>query len=331
MTEEIWIGVKCTSKLIRKIAAVSLASAFIFTGCSQEIKQEYSLIPRAQQYGLIKEDDSKLLASDLCPFVKNSSGAEDNTAVYAAGAFNDTTGKTVYSQNLLNKVYPASTTKILTAYVALKYGDLSKKYTVSENAVDLPAGSSVANLKAGDTLTLKDLLKGMLIVSGNDAATAVAEAVSGSVSDFAALMNQEAKEMGAAHSNFVNANGLHDDNHYTCAYDMYIIFHDALKYDVFKNIIKADKMDAKVTHSDGTTETVTYESTNLYKTKQVSSPDGIRVIGGKTGTTDNAGYCLVLLSENSQGQQIITTVYKAESKWELYQMTNRLLTSFAST
>ena len=331
MIEETWIGVRCTNKFLQKIAVLSLSAAFIFTGCSSEIKQEYSLIPRAQQYGLIKEDESKLLATDYCPYAEDSSGAKDNTTVYAAGAFNDTTGKTVYSQNLLKKVYPASTTKILTAYVALKYGDLTKTYTVSENAIDLPVGSSVANLKAGDQLTLKDLLKGMLIVSGNDAATAVAEAVSGSVSDFTSLMNQEAKAMGATHSNFVNANGLHDENHYTCAYDMYIIFHNALKYKVFKNIIKASSMNAKVTHSDGTSEKVKYESTNLYKSKQVSAPDGITVIGGKTGTTDNAGYCLVLLSENSLGQQIITTVYKAENRWELYQMTNRLLTSFAST
>ena len=271
------------------------------------------------------------MAADYCPYVKDSSGAEDNKTVYAAGAFNDTLGKTVYSQNLLKKIYPASTTKILTAYVALKHGNLKEVATVSKNAVDLPTGSSVAGLKEGDKLTLKDLLKGMLMESGNDSATAVAEAVSGSVTDFAELMNEEARAMGATHSNFVNANGLHDDNHYTCAYDMYIIFHNALKYSVFKNIIKATSMKAVVTHADGTSEVVKYESTNLYKTKQMKAPDNITVIGGKTGTTDKAGYCLVLLSKNKQGQQIITTVFKADNRWELYQMTNRLLTSFAST
>ncbi|MBQ1916468.1 MAG: D-alanyl-D-alanine carboxypeptidase [Lachnospiraceae bacterium] len=322
---------KCISKYFGKIAAVSMAAVFILSGCSSEIKQQYSLVPRAKQYGLIKESSSKLMAADYCPYVKDSSGAEDNKTVYAAGAFNDTLGKTVYSQNLLKKIYPASTTKILTAYVALKHGNLKEVATVSKNAVDLPTGSSVAGLKEGDKLTLKDLLKGMLMESGNDSATAVAEAVSGSVTDFAKLMNEEARAMGATHSNFVNANGLHDDNHYTCAYDMYIIFHNALKYSVFKNIIKATSMKAVVTHADGTSEVVKYESTNLYKTKQMKAPDNITVIGGKTGTTDKAGYCLVLLSKNKQGQQIITTVFKADNRWELYQMTNRLLTSFAST
>ena len=192
-----------------------MAAVFILSGCSSEIKQQYSLVPRAKQYGLIKESSSKLMAADYCPYVKDSSGAEDNKTVYAAGAFNDTLGKTVYSQNLLKKIYPASTTKILTAYVALKHGNLKEVATVSKNAVDLPTGSSVAGLKEGDKLTLKDLLKGMLMESGNDSATAVAEAVSGSVTDFAKLMNEEARAMGATHSNFVNANGLHDDNHYT--------------------------------------------------------------------------------------------------------------------
>ncbi|MQN00642.1 MAG: D-alanyl-D-alanine carboxypeptidase [Lachnospiraceae bacterium] len=308
-----------------------MSAAFILTGCSSEIKQQYSLIPRAKQYGLIKESTASLLGSQYCQYVPDSSGVSDNKTVYAAGAFNDTLGKTVYSQNLLKKIYPASTTKILTAYCALKYGDLKQVITVSRNAVDLPAGSSAANLKAGDKMTLEDLLKAMLIVSGNDAATAIAEAISGSVSDFAKLMNKEAASMGATHSNFVNANGLHDDNHYTCAYDMYIIFHNALKYPEFKKIIQAASMKATVTHADGRSEKVTYESTNLYKTKKFKVPDNITVVGGKTGTTDSAGYCLVLLSKNKQGQQIITTVFKAVNRWELYQMTNRLLTSFAST
>lgn len=320
---------RCISKkFIKKIAALSLTAVFLLTGCSSEIKQEYSLIPRAEQYGLIKQNSSRLMASDLCPYVKNSSGASDNTSVLAAGAFNDTLGKTLYSQNLITKVYPASTTKILTAYVALKYGNLKEIVTVSKNAVDLPSGSSTAGLKEGDKLTLRDLLKGLLLESGNDAAIAIAESIGGSVSDFAKMMNTEARQMGATHSNFVNANGLHDDNHYTCAYDMYIIFHNALKYSTFKNIIKARKMTAVITHSDGKSDVVSYETTNLYKLGRADVPDGIKVIGGKTGTTDKAGCCLVLLSKNKQGQQIITTVYKAPSKWELYQMTSKLLTSF---
>lgn len=321
---------KCTNKKIKQITALCLTAVFLLCGCSGEIKQEYSLISRASQYGLIRQTSTKLLGSEYAPLIKDSSGASENTTVYAAGAFNDTLQKTVYSQNLMKKIYPASTTKILTAYVALKYGNLKEVETVSANAVDLPSDSSKAGLKEGDKLTLKDLLKGMLIESGNDAATAVAESVGGSVEEFVSMMNDEARRIGATHSNFVNANGLHNPKHYTCAYDMYLIFHNALKYKTFRNIIKSSSLTATVTHADGTKEKVTYNSTNLYKSGQIEAPDGITVIGGKTGTTQKAGYCLVLLSENRKGQQIITTVFKADNRWELYQMTNRLLTSFAS-
>ena len=328
-----------TGQSLKKFISLWMAgiSVFVLTSCGHAVESPYSAYQTPADYGLTanQEESSGLsfFSSGLCVTEDTNLNTDtvDSQVAAAAGLFNTVTGSVPYKQNIFGRVYPASTTKVLTALVALKYGNPDDIITVSENAVNLTEDSSVANLHAGDRLTLRQLLYGLLLASGNDAAIAIAEGVSGDTDSFVTLMNQEAKEMGAAHSNFVNANGLHDDNHYTCAYDMYIIFHNALKYDVFKNIIKADKMDAKVTHSDGTTETVTYESTNLYKTKQVSSPDGIRVIGGKTGTTDNAGYCLVLLSENSQGQQIITTVYKAESKWELYQMTNRLLTSFAST
>lgn len=323
---------KCTSnRAVRLAATAVIAVSCLLGGCSSEIRQEYSLVSRAKQYDLIGQDSSELMAKDLCPYVKDSSGASDNTSVLAAGAFNESTGKTMYSQKLLEKIYPASTTKILTALVAIENGDLNQMCTVSANAVKLPAGSSNAGLKEGDRLSLNDLLKGMLLESGNDAARAVAEAVSGSEEKFADLMNKTAQSMGATHSHFVNSDGLPDDDHYTCAYDMYIIFHNAIQHKEFVDMIKARKLDAVVTAKDGSTKVVTYHPTNMYLTGRMKAPDGITVIGGKTGTTDKAGYCLVLLSQNkNSGQQIVTVVFKANSRYDLYQMTNKLLTSFAS-
>ena len=324
---------KCTSKKkkINCIVTILLTASFILTGCSSEVKQQYSLVSRAQQYDFIKEDKSELMASDLCPYVENSSGADDNKSVYAAGAFNDTTGETKYSQNLLEKIYPASTTKILTALVAIQNGNLNQLCTVEASDLDLPAGSSVAHLKEGDRLSLEDLLKGMLLESGNDAAKAVARSVAGSEDKFADMMNQTAKAIGASHSHFVNPDGLPDDNHYTCAYDMYVIFHNALKEKTFRNIIQAKKLDATVTDKEGNSSVVTYKSTNLYFTGHIKAPDGIKVLGGKTGTTNAAGYCLVLLSKSRKtNQEIITVVFKADTRYNLYLMTNKLLTSFGS-
>lgn len=121
-----------------------------------------------------------------------------------AGTFNLATNTVTYAQNIYEKLYPASTTKILTAYIALKYGNLEDYVTVSENAADQASDSSVCGLKAGDVVQLKDLLYGMMLKSGNDAAIAIAEHIGGSVEGFADMMNQEARAMGATRSHFVN-------------------------------------------------------------------------------------------------------------------------------
>ncbi len=325
-------GVKCINKnRLRLFASVLLSLSFILTGCQGQIKQEYSLDSRAAEYGFVKEDSSSLMASDLCPYIEDSSGADQNKTVYAAGAFNETTGETKYSQNLLKKIYPASTTKILTALVAIENGNLNQICTVEASDLDLPAGSSVAHLRVGDRLSLYDLMKGMLLESGNDAAKAIARSVAGSEEKFADLMNQKAREIGASHSHFMNPDGLPDEDHYTCAYDMYVIFHNALKEKTFRTIIRSKKQKATVTDSTGKASIVTYKSTNLYFTGDIRSPEGIRVLGGKTGTTNDAGYCLVLWSENKTTKaKIITVVFKADTRYDLYLMTNKLLTSFGS-
>lgn len=141
-----------------------------------------------------------------------------------AGAFNIDTHQVLYSQNLFEKLYPASTTKILTAYIILKNCDLNATVTVSHDAANPGHSSSVCGLKEGDVITVQDLLYGLLLESGNDAAIALAEYCSGSVEEFAKLMNSTAKSFGATNSSFVNPSGLPDENHYTTIYDMYLIF-----------------------------------------------------------------------------------------------------------
>lgn len=99
-------------------------------------------------------------------------------------------------------------------------------------------GARLCGFKEGDKISVKDLLYGMMVYSGNDAAVALAEHISGSETDFAAEMNQEMVAIGASGTHFVNASGLHDDQHYTTAYDLYLIFHELLKYDDFKELLQ---------------------------------------------------------------------------------------------
>ena len=167
-------------------------------------------------------------------------------------------------KGIYDRVYPASTTKILTCLVALEHGDLSDTVTVPEEARITVSGSSMADLKVGDQLSLQDLLYGLMIPSGNDAAAAVAVYIAGSEEAFAEMMNETALRLGATQSHFVNPHGLPDDNHYTTPYDMYLIFQAAMKNPDFRDIIATTSHDAEVLGADGVTMTISWETTNLY-------------------------------------------------------------------
>ena len=208
--------------------------------------------------------------------------------------------KVDFSYQMFDKIYPASTTKIMTALVALENADLSDVVTVSQNADmnSFAADEATCGIKAGDKITLSDLLYGLLLHSGNDNATAIAEYVGGSMDGFAEMMNKEAAKLMATGTHFVNSNGLHNDNHYTTAYDLYLIFNECIKYDDFVKIIMAKSHTAKVTGNDGTIRSITWEPTNFYATGDAKKPDNVTVIGGKTGTTQLAGNCLILLTKD---------------------------------
>ena len=134
------------------------------------------------------------------------------------------TGKTLYEKNSEQKMYPASTTKILTAILAIEKGNLNDTTTVSKTALaEMKSGYSSAYLVEGETLTIEQLLTVLLVHSANDASNVLAEYISGSISSFVDLMNEKAQELGCTNTHFVTTNGLHDDNHYTTAKDMSII------------------------------------------------------------------------------------------------------------
>ncbi len=258
----------------------------------------------------------------------SADNAPEQTAE-AAGLFRLSNGDIPYSKNMYRKLYPASTTKILTAYIALKYGTLTDVVTVSAKAASQPDDSSICGIRSGDQLTLEELLYGLLLMSGNDAADAIAEYISGDTKSFAELMNQEAAALGASHSHFVNPHGLQDKKHYTCVYDLYLIFHAALDYDIFKTIIHSPKHKAVYKDAAGRKVKQKWETTDLYLTGEVKAPKGIDVIGGKTGTTSDAGYCLVLYSEAKMDEPVISIVLKADSRESLYQNMTELLKQFS--
>ena len=270
-----------------------------------------------------------LAATSLCVASENTDEIQysGTTDVHAAGLFDLNGANVLYSNQIHDRLYPASTTKILTALLALEKGNLSDVVTVGENAAasSFPADASLCGLQEGDQLTLEDLLYGLLLSSGNDAATAIAEHISGSEEAFVEEMNARAKELMAVNTHFTNPHGLHDDNHYTTAYDLYLIFNTCIQNEEFMKVIEAESYTASIKEADGSVRTEEWKPTNYYARGIVNAPDGVTVVGGKTGTTGEAGYCLILLDRNSADHPYISIVMGAGSRDILYQNMNALL------
>lgn len=273
----------------------------------------------------------KLFASDLCVASGDISlsgiSSDETNTLHSAALFDVDRKKVDFSYQMFDKIYPASTTKIMTALVALENADLSDVVTVSQNADmnSFAADEATCGIKAGDKITLSDLLYGLLLHSGNDNATAIAEYVGGSMDGFAEMMNKEAAKLMATGTHFVNSNGLHNDNHYTTAYDLYLIFNECIKHDDFVKIINSSSYTAHITGADGTKRDVKWEPTNYYAKGEATPPDNVTIIGGKTGTTKGAGNCLILLTKDSSGNPYISIIMGAGSKPLLYQdMTSML-------
>ena len=272
---------------------------------------------------------SSLPVDDLCVTAENVSSDSFQTGdeLHAAALFQVDEADVLYAQDIHEKIYPASTTKIMTAYLAIKYGNLLDIVTVSENAVSVPLDSSRAGLCTGDQLTLEALLYGLMLPSGNDSAVAIAEYISGSEEDFVALMNEEAKKLGATNTHFVTPHGYHDENHYTTAYDLYLIFNECVKYDKFLEVISSSEYETNITQKNGTYRKVLWRQTNLYVNGTRQVPESLTVVGGKTGTTDEAGACLILYSKDSQSHQYISIVMGADTKVVLYDNMTKLISA----
>ena len=317
-------GVKCIGRFGKWILIASSA-AFLLTGCArigQQFKaQEVVRAYEAEHYNK-NLYTGELFASDLCVASENVAfqGAPDPAGLHAAGLFDVEDGKVDFAYNLHDRLYPASTTKIMTALVALKKGNLTDMVTVQADAdaANFAADEKTCGIKAGDQMTLGDLLHGLLMESGNDAAVAIADYIGGNSEQFA-MMNEEAQALMATKTHFLNSNGLHNENHYTTAYDLYLIFNECIKHDEFVDIINTAEYTANITGADKTMRQVTWKQTNFYALGEAELPQSATIIGGKTGTTEPAGNCLILLEKDSSGRPYISIVMGADTKSLLYQ------------
>ena len=319
---------RCIDKK-RRLLSIILIIVILSAGC---ISKKEKLVT---EYETTNYDtylyEGELFASQLCVSDTNVplNDFEAASSLHAGALFGLSQQKVFYSEQIHDRLFPASTTKILTLYLALKYGTLSDIVTVSDNAVAVPSDSSVAGLRSGVQLTLEDLLYGLMLPSGNDSAVAIAEHISGSVDAFVELMNKEANALGATNSHFVNPHGYHDENHYTTAYDLYLIFNQGILNQKFIDIISSATYTTDIKEPDGSTRSVTWKQSNLFVNGTRTAPENVTVIGGKTGTTDEAGACLVLYEQDSQSRPYISIVMGAESKNALYNTMDSLLSTIS--
>lgn len=244
---------------------------------------------------------------------------EGGMQIYSEAAIlmEEKTGKILYEKNIYDRKYPASTTKILTAIIAIEKCDLNETAIASQSAIDsLEDGYTKANIQVGEEFTIDQLISVMMIQSANEAAVIIAEHISGSVSEFAKLMNKKAKEIGCLDSNFVNPNGMHDENHYSTAYDMALIARYCMQNEKFReyaalqeaSLPRTEYWQDEQVEENG--ERIFYNTNNLMK--QDSKFYYPTCIGIKSGFTTPAKNCLIAAS-NKNGFELVSVVLHAES------------------
>ena len=240
-----------------------------------------------------------------------SINSEQNLTLYSDAAIliDSATGKVLAEKNSNEKMYPASTTKILTTIIALENCKLDDKITASYDAVmSIPVGYSNAAIQPDETLSLEELLNLFLIHSANEVGMILAEHISGSVENFANLMNQKATEIGCKNTHFTNPSGIHDEEHYSTAYDMALIAQYCMKNETFRSIVSKPSCEVAATDK--------YEDRYFVNTNDLIRPSSQYyyeyAIGIKTGFTSQAKNCLIAASKKDN-MELITVILGAQT------------------
>ncbi len=238
-----------------------------------------------------------------------------------------TDNKLLFGYDMFRTIYPASVTKLMTALVTLRKCDPKETVTIDAFTADMTRGS-VAELNEGDVITVYNLLVVLLTISANNAAIALARHIAGSEEEFVKLMNEEMDRLGVNNTEFANASGLHLDNHKTTAYDMYIVYQECTKIPEFREIMKLNEGEYEYTNAQGEHCVRHYKSTNCFKIGTYPYPDGITILGGKTGTTDRAGYCLLMHVMGPSGREYIIGAFHCANEEKLYTKLAELMEEY---
>ena len=247
----------------------------------------------------------------LFNIMTTSFGATEEVSTYSPMCLlmEASTGKVIYDKNGYEKAYPASTTKIMTAILTLEHCNLTDVATASYEAVySVPVGYSNANIQVGEELTINQLLNVLLINSANEAANVLAEHIAGSVDSFATMMNAKAEEIGCLNTHFVNPNGVHNENHYSTAYDLALMGRYAMKSDIFREFVNTKFYTLPATNKYLTNDRVFGTTNELLKKDTRDSVDNYYYeycTGIKTGYTNAAKSCIVASAKKDDIEYIV--------------------------
>lgn len=245
-------------------------------------------------------------------------------------------GDILYEKDARSKAYPASITKVMTALLvieAIQRGELALDQMVvcSVTAHEgMSIYGSTQDIQPGESMSVKDLLYCLMLASANESANILAEAVSGDVETFVALMNRRAGELGCEGTHYTNTHGLHDDDHYTTAYDVALVFAKGMEYDLFRQLVSTASYQTAATERKGPREF--YNTNALISRWYYTDYFYDKAIGGKTGTTEEAGNCLVSAAKNGDeylisvvlGAQVVTRADGTKDRQQ-YSESRRLL------
>ena len=305
----------------KKLLIIGLC-LLLLCGCNKNttVLKEFELQNNSAITYITDSDLTKAegFASDLAVVPLDSTNSPNSDKLYSEAAIlvDATTGEVLFQKNPHKKEYPASTTKVLTALLALKYGDYNSTVKVEAEEITFNEGNVVVcDYRVGDEIPFDIAIHAALMASGNDAAGVLARFAKDDLSDFVDLMNEEVKAIGATNSHFMNAHGLFNENHYSTAYDLYLIYKEAIKYDYFLDVVNTK------TYSNTFTRTTSYSTYQIPCTYSTSvpffngvctAPSHVEIMGGKSGYTEVARRSYVLHAR-ANGHDYICVVMKADS------------------
>ncbi|WP_371376090.1 D-alanyl-D-alanine carboxypeptidase family protein [Sporomusa aerivorans] len=274
----------------------------------KETSKPIQAYQKARRYSMVRRTFRLVALTMVLLALATATGYAAPPIMSAQGAIlmDAKTGQVLYDRNIHKKLAPASTTKIMTAIIAIESGRLDEMTRVSAHAAS--TGGSSLNLYPGQSITLRELVTGLLLRSGNDAAVAIAEHLAGSTDAFVDIMNQKAASLGAVHTHFRNPHGLSAPNHVSTAFDLAWIARYALTNPTFAQIVSTKETNIEWLDRKGGSQERNLRNTNKLLW-MLEDADGV-----KTGTTNAAGPCLVS-SATRNNQKLIAVVLHDHSRW----------------